>query len=153
MPRIAEFLEEVAQVIERVPSKALPEKTFVRHVGHTAFRDSPASTHNGFAVSEESSETTSGFGRADQKQTELIFVVELGHAPIEADDARARSVSEDSERIRDILEAKSDWRQGSGGAVDLVRFDPRGRTEKTNPLWWVTPLTFRALVWGPQWLE
>lgn len=152
MPRVAEFMEEVAQVVERIPS-ASNAGPFLRHRGHQAFRDSPASGRNGFEVKLDSYETAAGFGIAEQKQTEIFLIVTLGHAAIAPDDERLRHLSEDLERVVDVLEAKRDWRAGSGGSVDLVQCDTRGRPDYTNPSWWVTPLTFRALVWGPTWRE
>jgi hypothetical protein len=153
MPRVAEFLEEVSKVVERIPTASRPERTFKRHTGHTAFRDSPASTDDGFAVSLNGAPTNSGFGIYEQKRSEVSFVIEIGHAPNAKNDARELNLAADVERLTDILESKPDWSQGSGGAVDLVTLENSGTPDRSDPLWWVTPLTFTAWIWGPVWRE
>lgn len=151
MPRIAEFMEEVAQVVERIPTTRTPANGFLRHRGNTAFRDSPAGGADGFAIALDSQVTIQGFGREEQKQVEAFVSVTIGHFPNGPDDERERSVAEDLERLVDVLEAKSDWGQGSGGAVDLVQCDTRGRTDRTENGWWFTPLLFRCVIWSPSW--
>lgn len=154
MPRVAEFLEEVGQVLERIPTARAAGETFLAHKGSTTFRDSPAGGRDGFAVGLDSQPTTlEGFGREKQKMLEVFVLLELGHFPTGPNDERERSIAEDVERISDVLEAKADWSQGSGGAVDLVRCETRGRTERANPNWWITPLIFRVVLWSPSWHE
>jgi hypothetical protein len=153
MPRISEFLEDVSLALERIPTASRPDRTFKRHTGHTSFRASSASTDDGFAVSLNGAPTDAGFGAYQQKRSVVSFTVEIGHAPNARDDLRERNLAADVERVTDVLEGKTDWSKGSGGAVDLVTLEDAGTPERADPLWWVTPLTFTAYVWGPVWRE
>lgn len=148
MPRLNEFVEDFAAAVAALATTRDATQLFLRHQGSEAFESSPAAGRDGFEVFLETFATDEAFGRSSSSRRDVLLVLRLGHAPFATDDQRHGLIARDVERIMDVIEGKQDWSAGSGGPVEYVALEPGWSTDRADPSWWITRLTFRCRVVG-----
>lgn len=109
------------------------------------FRQAPASKREHFQVTAVRSQINHAYGHNNIKEQEFQIVIELGHAPFGKDNARGDWIAGDANKIVDTLEAQ-DW--FLPGMMGVFYVPQSANTDKTNPNWWITELTFRCIIFS-----
>lgn len=142
MTTLTEVLQSARAKLAATPTSRDAAVMFLEHTSNLPFEDSPAAGADGFEVVAENMEQTAGMGVYGSREWSGSLVVKLGHSPFTTDDEREEFLSDDLERITDLLEAHT-WPTD----VMLVLFQSV-TTEKGNANWWVSRLVFRLVYVG-----
>lgn len=134
----ADIMTEARSVIAAMSSSRLAGSLFKPHTNGWPFSQKPASASDAFHVVAAGQRTTEAFGSVGTKEDELMLQVLLGHAPLAKETDRENYVARDVERIRDVLEMRT-WT----ASVEACFFEDVS-TDRSDPNWWITTLTFRV---------
>lgn len=115
---------------------------FKEHVTSEPFETTPVAGANGFDVTFGDRVQTAGFGVLGWREWTVTMRVRLGHGPFGTEREREDIVSEDVERVVDILEGHA-WPEGT---MLVLHVDTD--TSKLSASWWVTTLFFRVVYVG-----
>lgn len=121
---------------------------FQEHTTNLPFEKSPVSMTDGFEIVDEEHKLTQRFGITGSKRGTFMMRIKLGHADVAPDKTRQEYVARDVARLADLIEAYTYPTIAAPDAIDAVFFES-AVTNKNQPNWWITTLTFMVNYVGP----